>query len=212
MSARRRSKRSGFTLIEAAIVLALTAALLALLAMYFVRGQRYAADTETYATVQRQSSIVLRKLTSDLATGAYQHLDTSPDGDAVWFLSSGPTAEGQPYVEFREENGKIFWKKWVCYYFDAASGTVMRAEQPLASPDSELLAPPSPAADVETFRTSPAVARQPVGRQISRFRASRTTRGVQIRLATMAEAPLTNSTADQRETEVEVSSEIMLIN
>lgn len=212
VGASRCGKPRAFTLLEAAIVLSLTSLLLGLLAMYFVRGQRYAVDTETYASVQRQAAVVLRKITADLATGGFEYLDTDPDGSAVWFLSSGPTAEGQPYVEFREETGRLIWKKWVCYYFDPANRTIMRAEQPLTTPDSELLAPPEPAADITAFRSSAAVIRQPVGREIKSFRASRTTRGVQLRLAVQAEAPLPNTTLEQRETEVEVSSEVMLIN
>ena len=202
----------GFTLIEAAIVFALMAALMTLVSMYFVRGQRYQADTETYATVQKNSSVVLRKVTSDLYTGTVKEMQVSPAEDAVWFLSSRPNGPDQPFLQFDAKTGKIVWRKWVCYYYDSVGKALVRAEVPLDPPDSELLMPPTPAVSLAFFQTSPSVTKQPVGRRVNEFRVGRTTKGVIVSLSTQAEAPLTNTEANDRLVQVQISSEVTLIN
>lgn len=202
----------GLTLLEAAIVLSLMAVVMVLVTMYFVRAQRYATDTEAYASVQRDATVVLRKISSDLYASTVKEIGYSPDQDAVWFLSSRTSAPGQPFVLFREETGKIVWRKWVCYYFEASSGKLFRAEVALDSPDSELLTPPTPTPSLSYFQTSPEVVRQAVGRKLRLFRVSPTTKGVNVALTAFGEAPLTNTTAEQRLVECSLASQITLIN
>ena len=201
-----------FTLLEAAIIFSLMALVMVLVTMYFVRAQRYAADTEAYASVQRDATVVLRKVSSDLYAATLKEIGYSDDQDAVWFLSSRASAPGQSFVEFREETGRIVWRKWVCYYFDAASGELVRAERALDSPDSELLNSPTPTPSLAYFRTSPDVLRQPVGRKLKAFRVSPTTKGVNVALTTHGEAPVTNSTAEQRLVECSLATQVTLIN
>ena len=208
----RKPRRGGFTLLEASIVLSLMAVVMVLVTMYFVRAQRYATDTEAYASVQRDATVVLRKVTSDLYASTTKELGFSDDQDAVWFLSSRSSEPGQPFVEFRAETGKIVWRKWVCYYFEASSGKLFRAERALDSPDSELLTPPTPTPSLTYFQTSPDVIRQAVGRKVALFRVSPTTRGVNVALTTHGEAPLTNTTAEQRLIECSLASQVTLIN
>lgn len=202
----------GSSLIEVGLVFTLLAGLLTLVAIFFVRGQRYATDTETYATVQRNSAMVLRKVTSDLAASTLQLMESSPSEDAVWFLSSRPAAPTDPYMEFNPTTGKIMWRKWVCYYHDAATQSVIRAEMPLDEPESEFLVAPARGVSLGFFQTSPDVVRQPVGQRVSFFRTVRTGNTVQVSLITQAEAPLTNSTAQDRLVEVRISSDVTLVN
>jgi hypothetical protein len=193
-------------------VVVLMGGLLTLVTMYFVRGQRYAVDTETYSTVQRNTAVVLRKVSSDLYAATSKQLDVSPGEDAIWFLSSRPTAPDQPDLDFNLTTGKIFWRKWVCYYFDAPTERVIRAELALDTPDSELLAPPARPLSAGFFQTSPDVERQPVGRHVQAFRVSRTSSGVFVSVRTHAEAPLTNSNGQDRQVEVHLSSEVTMLN
>lgn len=188
------------------------AVVMVLVAMYFVRAQRYATDTEAYASVQRDATVVLRKVTSDLYASTIKEIGYSDDQSAVWFLSSRTSEPGQPFVEFREQTGRIVWRKWVCYYFEASSGKLFRAEKALDSPDSELLTPPTPTPSLSYFQSSPDVVRIAVGRQLKTFRASPTTRGVNVALTTHGEAAITNATLEQRVVECSLASQVTLIN
>ena len=194
------------------MVFALTGVLLTLVTLYFVRGQRYATDSETYSTVQRNTAVVLRKITSDLYTATATQMEVSPGEDAIWFLSSRPTAAGQPELDLNSATGKIYWRKWVCYYYDAASESVMRAEIALDTPDSELTALPARPLTQAYFQTSPNVLRQPIGMHVKAFQITRTPKGVYVAVRTHAEAPLTNTRGQDRRVEVSLASEVTLLN
>lgn len=205
-------RRRGFSLLEAAVVLGLVLTLMVLLTMYFVRGNRYAVETETYATVQRASNQLLRRVTNDLyrATKAYLHVE--PDGRALWFLCFEPAQSDQPFLEFQETDGQIVWKKWVCYYRDPDTNVVTRAEQALDPATANLLVEPLPAVDLDHFQSSTAVSRTEVARDVVSFLVSATEGGVLVSLTSRKEAPLTETTDSQRTVEVSASHQVRLMN
>lgn len=207
----RRQQRA-FTLLEASLVFCLLLLLMALVTMYFVRGNRYAIETETYATVQRASNQLLRRITNDLYRAAKSYLHIEPDGQAFWFLSSEPVQPEQPFLEFEETGGQIVWKKWVCYYRDPTTDVVSRAEQPLDPATANLLTAPEPAVDLGHFRSSASVHRKEVAQNIVRFAVSAADGGVLVSLTSHKQAPLTETTATQRTVEVSASQQIRLTN
>lgn len=208
----RPQANKGFTLLEAALVFSLLLVLMALMAAYLIQGKRYALESESYASVQRNNARLLRTVTNDLYRATKNYLHLEPDGQALWFLSSAPNDDSEPYLEFQEQTGKIIWKKWVCYYYDPTTSSIIRAEQPLDTPESELLIPPSPSVDLTFFQTSASVNKQPLSRSVSAFTASSSGQGVLISITCREEAPITNSHQEYRQVEVSAATLITLQN
>lgn len=205
-----RRSTSGFTVLEGMIVLSLTGLLMSLVAMYFVRGKQYLAETEAYADVQREAVRTLRRVTDDMNKSANAYADVTTT--AFWFLSFAPDDPSEPFVELDETSAKIVWKKWIGYYYDPGTTTLTRNEIPLDSYDSQLTAEPAPVMDESVLRTTTSAKRQALTSRMSAFSISKAARSFNVSLTIQGEAPVTLRTAQDKTVSVTVSATINQIN
>lgn len=200
----------GSSLVEVGLVMTLTLTLMTLMSLYFVRGQRYAAETEAYSSVQRAANNLLRQMTDDIRRSAEEiHVSSG----CVIFLSFAPIAEEEPGTGLQLEpgTGKILWKKWIGYYHDAAQETLFRAEDPL---DDQLTDPSTaPEVDPVLFRTAPEISRRALPGKVRAFSASGSgPRLIKLRLTTRGRSPISGASEAQREIEVTVATEAAVLN
>ena len=202
----------GVTLLEATIVLSMMIGLMVLMTMFFVRGQRYTLATEAYAGVQRQASLLLGKITSELYRASAQQMVIGEDHDEIAVLSNAapqPQA-GQAALEFDENSGLIVWKKWVAFYHDPTRNELRRLETPLSSVTTDLETPVSPSVDFPVWRLDSDG--QTLGVNVLGFQVSESPGGVSVSLSIGKDMPLPNLTEDQKELVVNVVMEIHMIN
>ena len=203
-------KQRAFTILEALLVMALVGSLLTLVAMYFSRARHYTSDTETYSHVQSEANLALRRLTDAFYKGTVEW--DQYYGDSVIFLSSERLTPSEPELEFDTATGKIVWKKWVCFYYDAANQSIIRAEQPLDSPTSNLLTQPAPAVSPDYFRTEPSLKRKPIAQDVTSFIISGTGVSYDVTVTCQAKSPVPRKSEDDKIIEVSVSTEVFLLN
>ena len=204
---------AGFTLVEVSLVMSLTLTLLALMGFYLVRGQRFAAETETYSSVQSSANTLLRRMTNELYRSSSKQVVVEP-GVGLIFLSFGAKPGEDPPLDLQldPETGKILWTKWVGFTFDKASETITRGELALTENLLDLDTPAQPAIDISLFRTLPEVRRQPQPGRVKSFTASKVGNRVHLRLRTHSTAPIATQTDEQRQVEVSVETEVSLLN
>jgi hypothetical protein len=196
--------------VEVAMVMTLTLTLMTLMAAYFVRGQRYAAETETYSSVQRSANTLLRKMTDDIYRSSVEQIEVGTN--RVIFLSFGPTDDNEPELELEPTTGKIVWKKWVGYYHDVGQETVFRGELPLDSTISDLSTAASPAVDLLTFPTLGGVSRRPLPGKVRSFSVTQIQDRIRLRLTTWGRSPIVANSDALREVVVSVQTEVALLN
>lgn len=208
-----RKRVAGITLIEVSIVLSLTLILMTILGTYLTKGQRFSLETDSYATVHNQASVVLRRVSDELFRSSHRYLHT--DGSGVTMLSYGQVSGSdpdEPFIEFEPINGKILWKKWVGFFLDE-SGRIVRGQERLVSPDSELLVKPLPNVDTAYFRSLPADRLQPISRQVKKFEVINSSeRTMTISLTTWAKTPVATMQESDKDVEITVTTEVNLLN
>ena len=202
----------GFTLVEVGLVMTLTLTLLTLMGVFLVRGQRFAAETETYSTVQSSANTLLLRMTNELYRSSSKQVVVEPGG--LVFLSFGAKPDEEPPLDLQldPETGKILWKKWVGFYFDEGSQTIFRGELGLSENLLDLDTPAEPAIDLPLFRTLPEVRRVPEPGRVKSFQASKVGNSVHLRLRTHGSAPIATQTDEQRQVEVSVETSVSLLN
>jgi hypothetical protein len=205
--------RRGFSLVEVAVIMTLTLTLLALTAGYFVRGQRYAAETETYSSVQRTASQALRRMTNDIYRANADQMSTA--GQSIAFLSYAPALQQGTELELQTGAGagagSILWKKWQGFFYDDATDTLYRGEVKLVAPVA-LPADALPALEAADFPTAGSLVRERLPGQISKCTFTRLGRRVRIELAAIGQAPISVQKNEQREVEIQVTTEVSVIN
>ncbi len=200
----------GFTLVEAGVVLSLLAVLMTLVALYFVRGRRYTAQTETYAGVQRTANQIVRRVTDDLYRGSAQQSQTN--SNSVLFLSFSLPGGSEPYLTLEPTSGKILWQKWVGYYHDPVRQAVIRTEVPLDSPTSDVMISPEPEIALTDLPTVSGP-HQPFGEgQVRDFSVRSTGKRFVVSLTAHGVAPESGASDSEREVSVTVTSEVSLMN
>lgn len=137
MSTRKRLRR-GFTLLEVMVYAVLLGIMMT--AMYLLLRTTLGFMRETNATASLQASAqrTAVKIAAELAQ-AHKGVgnivaSTSPSG--IVFLSPRPGSGSTMY----DSAGNQLWRQWVCYYFDAQKGRIMRSEINLSTPTTT---PPS---------------------------------------------------------------------
>lgn len=137
MSTRNRSRR-GFTLLEVMVYAVLLGIMMT--AMYLLLRTTLGFMRETNATASLQASAqrTAVKITTELAQ-AHKGVGnivagTNPNG--IVFLSPRPGSGSTMY----DTAGNQLWRQWVCYYYDAPNGRIMRGEINLTTPTTT---PPS---------------------------------------------------------------------
>lgn len=191
----------------------LTLTLLTLMGAFLARGQRFAAETETYASVQSSANTLLRRMTNELYRSSSKQVVVEP-GVGLVFLSFGAKPGEEPPVDLQldSETGKIQWKKWVGFTFDEATETITRGELALSENLLDLDSPAEPAMDLVLFRTLPDVRRQPEPGRVKSFTASKVGNRVHLRLRTHGTVPIATQTDEQRQVEISVETEVSLLN
>jgi hypothetical protein len=192
------------------MVMTLTLALMTLMALFLVRGQRYAAEIETYSSVQSSANTLLRKMTDDIYRSSADQVVVG--GSGLIFLSFGPTDDDQPPLELEATTGKILWKKWVAYYLDGPSETIYRGELPLADTLTDLSVAAAPAVDLATFPSAPGVSLRTLPGKVKAFSVTQMGDRIRLRLRTRGMAPISARTDAQREVEVSVETDVALLN
>lgn len=110
------------TLIELSIYASLL--MMLMLAIYgtFAASIKYFTVAQAQTDLQNAAQTSIMHIITDISesTSADLSTDTVPAG--VIFVSARSNDGGFQ----SDSNGNILWQKWVCYYFDATSGTIVR--------------------------------------------------------------------------------------
>lgn len=208
-----RHRFRGFSLVEVAVIMTLTLSLLTLTASYFVQGQRYAAETETYSTVQRAASGALRRMTDDIYRANAAQMSCS--GQAIAFLSyAAPLGEG-PELELSSASGadvgKIVWKKWLGFYYDADEKALYRGEVPIATPTTSP-ADATPSIAAADFQAATGLVKQRLPGEVEEFAVTQLGRRVRIELTVQGRASISVQQESQRDVKVSVRTEVAVLN
>jgi prepilin-type N-terminal cleavage/methylation domain-containing protein len=202
--------KRGFSIIETVLVMSILSTLLMLVAFFFVRARHFTSDAETYSRVQRQANLSLRRITDDLTSASktwHQYFGTS-----VVFLSTEPNNATDPRLEFDSATGKVLWKKWVCYYYDASQRSIIRSEIPLQTPVSDLTTKPLPNVDLVDFESAPAQKRRQIARDVKLFDVTGTGDSFIISVTCEATSPVPGRQQSDKMVEVTVTTEVNLLN
>ncbi|MGE0494936.1 MAG: hypothetical protein AB7S38_37360 [Vulcanimicrobiota bacterium] len=151
-----RSNR-GFSLAELSVYSLLLSLLLGSIYLLMHSGMRYFRLGEAYQTVQQETVVGLRKLSDELANASTNSVSYSnAPFPHVYFLSAErpQTVAGQPT---HDPAGDLEWRKWVCYYHDAAGRRLMRVEEALGTPTVVPVGatPPAPPGTAPYFQALP---------------------------------------------------------
>lgn len=139
---RHQLRHNGFTLLEV-IIYGLILSIL-MTAMYLLLRTTFNFMRVTNATASLQASAqkAAVKITNELAQahrGAGNIVvGTNPNG--VVFLS--PTSSNAR-INY-DASGNIMWQRWVCFYYDAAEGDIMRGEIPITPTATPPMCPYQP--------------------------------------------------------------------
>lgn len=223
---RPTNPRLGLTIIEMTLVLSLVVSLLVLVAVFLTKGQRYAAATHAYAAVQSEANLLLNRVTNELYHCSRHHLKVGPSVDEIAALSFAPVkpdAVTEFPVEFEASTGKIFWKKWVAFYYQSSTKQVLRVELPLdaelidlaqSEANPELYPPPSPTADFAYFRSLGTA--RPLGSKVESFEVSVAPGGnaslVKVKLTVGDRLPVPGLQEGQKNVSVTTEMMMSLIN
>ncbi len=197
---------------EVLVVASLFFGLLALVVLFFVRGNRLAVRSEMFGRVQNEAILLTRALSRDLYQSTWEW--TQWDDGQLIFLSSRPlsaNAGSEPAVEFESGTGRVIWKKWVAYILDDETGRVLRYEEPMSPPRADLTGVTSPfeLADLSDLEQSQM---RVVARQISSFVPEGLVGPnlVRFRVVARGELPLGNLSEDEKVIEVGMVTSIRL--
>lgn len=193
------------------MVAVLILGLMGVVSAYFVQGQRYNSEIGTYASVQRNATDTLARVTRELNQSTSIHSQTNT-GNGVLFLSFGPTVDGEPPLLLDPTNGKIMWRKWVAILHDIENQKLLRVEVPLSSSTSQLTTAPAPAVALDSIQALPDASRRPLAEAISAFQIQPIGRGFKISLTSTGTVPVAALTAAQRKLNVSVTSTIAVQN
>jgi prepilin-type N-terminal cleavage/methylation domain-containing protein len=123
------TRRRGFTLIELTIYSALLSMLLLAIYGVFVASMRYFRVSQTASDLQSSAQKCVLKVVADLSESTLSSMKITASGGTeppgIIFLSA---RNGDDRFT-TSANGDILWQKWVCYYYDKASGTIFRNTQ-----------------------------------------------------------------------------------
>ncbi len=200
----------GTTLLELVIVFSLLSTLLALVAMYFVRGQHYTMDTESYSSLQREAILTIRRMREQLTRSTERHIGVDEvDQSFVYFLSFRSDNPNDPYIEFGGPESQVIWKKWVCFFHDAEQEEALQADIPLATPTFSLLTKPLPDVSLSSFQ---AAQQKTLGRQIRSLTFHTAENVILISLSAVGESPVPGRTAEDKVLEIHLNSKVTLTN
>lgn len=133
MTTGRRAR--GMTLIEVLVSSAVGLIVLASIATLLARGLNAWAVGQRRAAAQQSGLLAMHLMTCELQLSDIKSVTIYPTADmpgltAISFLSGAKDGAMQhdPY-------GEILWQKFVVYYFDTATATLRRREEPVAAPE-----------------------------------------------------------------------------
>lgn len=134
--------RQGSTLIEVVIYQSILLLLFSGLYVTVFGAMRYLRKSDVYQDVLRQAQVGLLKVSQELVNTSASSRTLGAGNQHILFLSPDvllPASGPWTYTA----TGQLQYKKWVCFYFDAASGSLRRCERALGAPQTS---PPAPAA------------------------------------------------------------------
>lgn len=139
-----------FSIAEMAVVFSILMVLLALVALYFAKGQHYISDLSSYTSLQRDTSVTLQKMIGQMKHSTSSYFRAAPKEKAsdppshAYFLSSLPVTDGEPAIRFDPTTNMVVWKKWIGYYHDPDQKKVYEVAVPLKTTTSSLISEPFP--------------------------------------------------------------------
>lgn len=205
----------GFTILEMVIIFSLLLLLLSLTALYFVKGQRYLADVEAYSTLQRESSLTLRHITTRLARSTPRHMvaktqeDATEDPSYVYFLSFEPYDPIEPYILFDGPVHQVVWRKWVCLFHAPEEEQIKVAYIPLISSTHDLSSKPAPDVDYASFLSAKP---QSLGRHFTQVAFRQSEQKVSVMLTARAHSPVPQRLEKDKVIELQIHSRVSLVN
>lgn len=206
----------GFTVAELSVVMFLLSLLLVLLALFFSKGQNFFADTDAYSTLQRETSVALRKICDPLRRstvaylGANAKINPGDNPSSLWFLSYAPTSLADAPVEFGGGARQIRWKRWIGFYHLPDKSQVVRVDIPLtnSSPMYGTSSTPSPALSYTKLVGAPITG--VVGRHIVEMSVAKAGKIVSVSLVGRSESPVTQRRQEDKVLEIRVFAQVFL--
>ncbi len=198
-----RTRQKGFSLVEVALATTLLLLLMGGLYLLVVKGLHSLADARAYSDSRQESLKGMHLLAWELANSTRDGV--YPSGNAVWFLSAQAPVPGSSPVAF-DAAGNLYWKKWVCYYLDAA-GDLVRSELALSSPVTVPLPVPTPSPSLSAFQSVTGPGKRVVARGIKDFQVTQVS-GTVYSIKVVGE----QYTGSDKPTQVELVTEVKVRN
>jgi type II secretory pathway pseudopilin PulG len=175
-------KRSGFTLVETLIYIAVLSVFTTGLFSVFHLGNRSFRISESRSDSVQSGLVAVTSIQRLLASGANTTLQVDQTIPALTFLSAQPL-EGS---SFRVDtvSGKLRWQKWVCIHLDRSRKALVLTEQELLNKPTTI--PPSPGFALMTGSPlQPQMSRRILARSVEDFQLQQiNTRTVSYSLTT----------------------------
>ncbi len=157
------NNRRAASLIELVVACTIMAIVAAIAFEILIQGSRYLRINQISIDAQRDGLALTTQLDAGLQATNRNFISTSAAGVvfALPFKADGST-------EFDPTSQKLVLQKWICYYYDAASGKVTLRERPIIPPSDNPGVTPTP----DSFALNRVL--KLVGSDISRFQFTQT--------------------------------------
>lgn len=208
-------KQTGFTLTEIVVVFSLLLVLLALMAMYFVRGQHYVTDIDAYSTLQRETAVTLQQVCDRLASSTTEYLrlhnqeKPSDHPSHLYGLSPYSDKPGDPLIEFGGTRHQVVWKKWIGFYHVPETQLLYFVEIPLTPPTFNLIAQPKPKVSYPSLLSAPRP--RQLGRRISEFWLEQFNERIAVTLVGKGVSPVPLRTEKDKILEIRLTGQVLLV-
>ncbi len=123
-----RNRKRAFTLVELLVAAGIMAIVSLIGFEILIRGAQYLRLNQSALDAQRSGLALVSQLHGGLQTASQALISATPEG--VVFPSP---YDDEGNTEFDPTTNKLLWRRWICYYYDAAARTVTRRETPFTA-------------------------------------------------------------------------------
>lgn len=162
--------KRGFNILELVVGMSVLLAFLTMSYLTLAQGVRFVKETDTYAYPQKESAVLVRRLSEELSNSHERWVIPGLKSGSIRFLSAENLDKQTTKLDFDTVSGKPIWKKWVCYHWNSTQQAVTRYELGLSPTTASLTNEPDPGYLPDEFPTIPNISKRVVGRNIVDFK------------------------------------------
>ncbi len=205
--------RRGFNLLELALAMSMLVAFMILTHMTLFHGIGFVQQTDSYTYPQKEGAVLLRRIREELSNGHEKWVVLGSNAASIRFLSAQNPEPQAPRLDFDSTNGRLFWKKWVCFLWQSTSQQVLRMELALDSPTSNLTNEPDPSPLPDEFLTTSNVRQRRLARGIVDFEILPSGPGkYTVRLTAQRLVPVSSRRSTPERVQVHLETTVAILN